>query len=319
MIRVAGQRPVSVDPVAMQDLGGYGITSQSFEFLCTADPKDRVDIAPGPGPEVDARTPTAPVWTFDLRQGVKWHDGTAVHRGRRRRDDGAPRHGRQLGPQGRPRAGRRGRHRREHGRPSRSLGANGNFPYLVSVFNAQTLITPKAYAAGHDARQGPGRDRAPGSSKTYNPQTGATFERNPDWWGGKTPLDGTRVHLLRRHRPDGHRLPGRPGRRASSSSTSCPASRCSTTRTSTSSTRRRRSIARSGCARDTGQFADKQVRQALALHVRPAGAHPAAVPGQGPARQRPRHLAGLPVLRLDRSRSGPRTSPRPSRSCPTPA
>jgi len=25
---------------------------------------------------------------------------------------------------------------------------------------------------------------------TYNQQTGATFERNPDWWGGTTPLDG---------------------------------------------------------------------------------------------------------------------------------
>src|SRR6478609_2968055 len=34
-IRIAIQRPVKVDPVAMQDLGGYGITAQSFEFLCT--------------------------------------------------------------------------------------------------------------------------------------------------------------------------------------------------------------------------------------------------------------------------------------------
>ena len=49
---------------------------------------------------------------------------------------------------------------------------------------------------------------------------------------------------------------------------------------------------------DTGQFAKKEVRQALALYVRPAGAHPAAVQGSRPARQRPCHLGGLPVLRL---------------------
>ena len=38
--------------------------------------------------------------------------------------------------------------------------------------------------------------------------------------------------------------------------------------------------------------------------VRPAGAHPAAVQGQGPARQRPRHLAGLSVLRPVRPAAG---------------
>ncbi len=36
--------------------------------------------------------------------------------------------------------------------PTRStftlVGANGNFPYLVSVFNAQAVITPKDYVTG---------------------------------------------------------------------------------------------------------------------------------------------------------------------------
>ena len=35
-----------LDPVTMQDLGGYGITAQSFEFLCTLNTKG-TDIAPG--------------------------------------------------------------------------------------------------------------------------------------------------------------------------------------------------------------------------------------------------------------------------------
>jgi peptide/nickel transport system substrate-binding protein len=47
-IRCAVQRPVSVDPVAMQDLGGYGITAQSFEFHSTQQTiGDPGGLAPG--------------------------------------------------------------------------------------------------------------------------------------------------------------------------------------------------------------------------------------------------------------------------------
>ena len=46
-MRIAAQKPVKVDPVLMQDLGGYGITSQSFEFLCALTPNDLVSIGPG--------------------------------------------------------------------------------------------------------------------------------------------------------------------------------------------------------------------------------------------------------------------------------
>ena len=46
-MRIAAQKPVKVDPVAMQDLGGYGITSQSFEFLCALTPDNLVSIGPG--------------------------------------------------------------------------------------------------------------------------------------------------------------------------------------------------------------------------------------------------------------------------------
>ena len=35
-IKVAIQRPVQIDPIAMQDLGGYGVVAQCFEFLCHA-------------------------------------------------------------------------------------------------------------------------------------------------------------------------------------------------------------------------------------------------------------------------------------------
>ena len=185
-IRIASQKPVSVDPVAMQDLGGYGITAQSFEFLCTLNSKG-TDIAPGLAlkwtPNADGT-----VWTFDLRQNVKWHDGTAFTA-----DDVVATMERLV------KAGNSGLKgvlppggavAKDPNTVVFTLaGGNGNFPYLVSVFNAQTLITPKAYVAGTTLDKVPAGTGA-WKLKTYNQQTGATFERNPDWWGGKTPLDG---------------------------------------------------------------------------------------------------------------------------------
>ena len=72
-IKVAIQRPVQIDPINMQDLGGYGTVAQCMEFLCTLD-KNGVDIAPG---LAESWTPNedGSVWTFKLRSGVKWQDG----------------------------------------------------------------------------------------------------------------------------------------------------------------------------------------------------------------------------------------------------
>ena len=188
-IRCAVQRPVSVDPVAMQDLGGYGITAQSFEFLCTQQTiGDPGGLAPG---LAEKWTPNADgtVWTFNLRQGVKWHDGTpfssadVVATMERLVEAG------NSGLKGVLDKG--GAVATDANTVTFTLtGGNGNFPYLVSIYNAQTLITPADYVAGTTFDQ---RPAGTGAWKlvSYNQQSGATFERNPDWWGGTTPLDGT--------------------------------------------------------------------------------------------------------------------------------
>ena len=160
-IRIASQKPVSIDPVAMQDLGGYGITAQSFEFLCTLD-KAGSNIAPGLATEW---TPNADgtVWTFKLRQNVKWHDGSPFTA-----DDvvatmerlvAAGNSGLKgvLGPGGAVATD-------ANTVTFTLVGGNGNFPYLVSVFNAQTLITPKAYVAGTTLDKVSRPAPAPGSS-----------------------------------------------------------------------------------------------------------------------------------------------------------
>ena len=247
----------------MQDLGGYGITAQSFEFLCTADPKGSRPHRARTGAQVDARTRTA-------RSGRSTCARTSSGMTARRSPPTTSSppwsaSSRPATPASRACCRPGGAVAKDANTVMFTLaGGNGNFPYLVSVFNAQTLITPKAYAAGTTLDKVPAGTGA-WKLKTYNAQTGATFERNPDWWGGKTPLDGIEfiffdatgpmVTAYQGEQVDAHRPVRRPVR----------ASRCSTTRTSTSSPPRRRSIARSGCACDKGQFADKEVRQALAL------------------------------------------------------
>jgi len=171
----------------MQDLGSYGATATCFEFLCTDDPTDPlVKLAPGLAlkwtPNSDGK-----VWTFDLRQGVKWQDGTdftsadVVATMERLVAAG------NAGLKGVLPAG--GAVATDANTVTFNLAsANGNFPYLVSVFNAQTLITPVAFTAGTTLDQKP---NGTGAWKlvTYNAATGATFARNDAWWGGKTPLD----------------------------------------------------------------------------------------------------------------------------------
>jgi peptide/nickel transport system substrate-binding protein len=68
------------------------------------------------------------------------------------------------------------------------LSPNGNFPYLVSVFNAQTVITPKAYETGTTLDAMPNGTGA-WKLETFDTGTGATYSRNETWWGGQTPLD----------------------------------------------------------------------------------------------------------------------------------
>lgn len=189
-IRVACQRPKgALDPVAMVDLASYGITAQAFEFLCTLAP-DATNIAPGLALKW---TPNADnsVWTFDLRQGVTWHDGTPFTSA----DVVATME--RLVAAGN--SGLKGVLQKGSAVATDAntvtftlVSANGNFPYLVSVFNAQALITPVAYVAGTTLDKVPA---GTGAWKivdgSYDIASGVKFVRNDKWWGGKTPLDGS--------------------------------------------------------------------------------------------------------------------------------
>ena len=73
-LRVAAQRPGSpLSPYTMDNLGSYTLVTQSFEYLCGKG--EGADLAPM---LAESWTPNADgsEWTFKLRQGVKLHDGT---------------------------------------------------------------------------------------------------------------------------------------------------------------------------------------------------------------------------------------------------
>lgn len=64
------------------------------------------------------------------------------------------------------------------------IEANGNFPVLVSLFNAQSVITPEDYSDGTTLDARPDGTGA-WVLDSFDPTTFvATFNRNPDWWGG---------------------------------------------------------------------------------------------------------------------------------------
>ena len=65
---------------------------------------------------------------------------------------------------------------------------NGNFPYLVSSDNYNAVIIPADYA-GDFEKTFPGT--GPFKLDSYTPKVGASFVRNPDYWGEKALPDRT--------------------------------------------------------------------------------------------------------------------------------
>jgi peptide/nickel transport system substrate-binding protein len=185
-IRIATQRPAaSLDPVAMQDLGAYGLIAQSFEFLAALDPATG-DIGPGLAVSWSPNDDNT-VWTFKLRPGVTWQDGNPFT------GEDVVESMKRLVVAGN--AGLKGVIDETSAKVVDDetveftlVSANGNFPYLVSVFNAQSVITPAAYATGTTLDAMP-NGTGPWKLESYDNATGARYVRNDTWWGGTTPLD----------------------------------------------------------------------------------------------------------------------------------
>jgi peptide/nickel transport system substrate-binding protein len=186
VLRLASQRPGSpLDPIAMDNIGSYTPVVMSMEYLCGKG--EGAGLAPM---LAESWTPNedGSVWTFKIRQGVKWHSGAdftaadvvgALDR---------------LAPT----------NLAAYIDPGSAVAVDastvdvtlkapdGQFPYQVSPYNPQSVITPPDYTVGTLFDQSPNGTSA-FKLESYDVATGAKYVRFDEWWGGTAFLDGVEI------------------------------------------------------------------------------------------------------------------------------
>ena len=192
-VRVAMPQPTgAIDPVTVPDSAGLLMLHQVGDFLCVNGP-DLILIpalAESWSPNADAT-----VWTFKIRQGVKFHDGRGLTAA-----DVVASINRLADPAAASNAlsafkgvlGAGGAKQVDDFTVAFELeSANGNFPNLVSSDNYNSIILPADYAGDFEKTfNGTG----PFKIEKYTPKVGATFVRNESYWNG--PVLPARVEFL---------------------------------------------------------------------------------------------------------------------------
>jgi len=174
----------AINPVTVADQGGLDMLGQTGEYLClstqTLTLKPVLATSWAPNSKAD-------VWTFKIRQGVKFHNGQALTA-----DDVVYTYQLQTNPSGKSNAlsafggvlAPSGVKKVDDFTVQFTLLApNGNFPYLTSSDNYNMIILPKGYdpAKWESTFIGTG----PFKLGSYTPKSGATFTRNEAYWGTK--------------------------------------------------------------------------------------------------------------------------------------
>jgi peptide/nickel transport system substrate-binding protein len=185
VIKVGIETPTAtINPVTVADQGGLDMLAQTGEYLCLS--TQTLTLRPV---LATSWTPNAKsdVWTFKIRQGVKFHNGQALtaddvvytyqlHTNPKGSGNALSAFGGVLLPAGVKKV--------DDFTVEFHLSApNGNFPYLTSSDNYNMIIIPKGYdpAKWESSFVGTG----PFKLGTYTPKSGATFTRNENYWGTK--------------------------------------------------------------------------------------------------------------------------------------
>jgi peptide/nickel transport system substrate-binding protein len=174
----------AINPVTVPDQGGLDMLAQTGEYLCLSGQK--LDLKPVLATSWSANS-KGDVWTFKIRQGVKFHDGRPLTA-----DDVVYTYKLQTDPKGSSNALSAfggvlipsGVQKVDDFTVAFHLEApNGNFPYLTSSDNYNMIIIPKGYdpAKWESSFIGTG----PFVKTAYTPKQGASFSRNPSYWGPK--------------------------------------------------------------------------------------------------------------------------------------
>jgi peptide/nickel transport system substrate-binding protein len=174
----------AINPVTVADQGGLDMLAQTGEYLCLS--TQTLTLKPVLATSWSPNS-TADVWTFKIRQGVKFHDGTPLTA-----DDVVYTYQLQTDPKNAANAlsnfggvlSPSGVQKVDDFTVAFHLAApNGNFPYLTSSDNYNMIILPKGYdpAKWQSSFVGTG----PFVMKSYTAKVGASFTRNEQYWGTK--------------------------------------------------------------------------------------------------------------------------------------
>jgi peptide/nickel transport system substrate-binding protein len=179
----------AINPLTIGDTGGICMMSQVGEYLAVSDPDLRLRpvLAESWKPNDDGS-----IWTFKIRKGVKFHNGQTLTAA-----DVAASIDRLADPANGSVAlsafsgalSKGGARAIDEETVEFHLDApNGNFPYLISSDNYNTIILPANYAGDFDKTFiGTG----PFKLEKFIPKARASFVRNDDYWGPKAIPDST--------------------------------------------------------------------------------------------------------------------------------
>jgi peptide/nickel transport system substrate-binding protein len=199
-MRIAQIVPAAaIDPVKIADGGGITVLSQVAETLVlsganlTAEPV----LAESWSPNKDGT-----VWTFKLRQGVKFHNGKPMIA-----DDVVATFDRLANPDNGSNAlsvftgmlSKGGTRKVDDHTVEFHLDvANGNFPYAVSTDNYNAVVLPADYTGDFEKDM---NGTGPFKLEKYTPKVGASFVRNPDYWGGQVMPDRIEASFYNDYQP----------------------------------------------------------------------------------------------------------------------
>ncbi len=169
-----------INPVTVADQGGLDMLAQTGEYLALSD--QTLTLKPVLATSWSSNS-GADVWTFKIRQGVKFHNGHAltaddvVYTFQTLTTKGAnPTLAGVVEPSGVKKVD-------DFTVAFHLQAPNGNFPYLVSSDNYNTIIMQKGQDPATWVKTFPGT--GPFVFKSYSPNVGASFTRNESYWGKK--------------------------------------------------------------------------------------------------------------------------------------
>ncbi len=174
----------AINPLTVADQGGLDMLAQTGEYLCLS--TQTLALKPVLAESWSSNS-TADVWTFKIRQGVKFHNGKALTA-----DDVVYTYQLQSNPKNASNALSNfggvltpsGVQKVDDFTVAFHLAApNGNFPYLTSSDNYNMIIIPNGYNPSDWQSSFIGT--GPFVLKSYTAKVGATFTRNEQYWGTK--------------------------------------------------------------------------------------------------------------------------------------